>query len=66
VFVERLSSRLLVEKECFCGVFRAEEATGGERRENVGWKKNMGEADFFGLFWTRFSPPSGHQIHLYL
>jgi hypothetical protein len=28
----------------------------GEREE--GW--------FFGLLWTRFSPPSGHEIHLYL
>jgi hypothetical protein len=28
------------------------------QREEEGW--------FFGLLWTRFSPPSGHQINLYL
>jgi hypothetical protein len=28
----------------------------GDREE--GW--------FFGLLWTRFSPPSGHKINLYL
>jgi hypothetical protein len=28
--------------------------------------RKTGEKLIFGLFWTRFSPTSGHEIHLYL
>jgi hypothetical protein len=28
--------------------------------------KNRAERLVFSDFWTRFSPPSGHQLHLYL
>jgi len=37
------------------GSSRAEEAAGErERRENVGWKKNNGEADFLAYFGLDF------------
>ena len=29
-------------------------------------KKNWGGGWFFCQLWTRFSPPSGHQLRLYL
>jgi len=52
---------------------RAEEAAGErerererEREERMLAGRKTGEKLFFGLFWTRFSLPSGHNISLYL
>jgi hypothetical protein len=28
--------------------------------------QKQGKSWFFSLFWTPISPPSGHEIHLYL
>jgi hypothetical protein len=43
---------------------------GGGRKKKKQKKKicsgKREEGWFFGLLWTRFSPPSGHQINLYL
>jgi len=67
-FVVRLRCRLLVEEEGLCGVFKGWRSSGREREKRERWleEKKQGRSCFFGLFWTRFSPPSGHQIHLYL
>jgi hypothetical protein len=38
---------------------------GGRKKKKIcSWDREEGW--FFGLLWTRFSPPPGHQIHLYL
>jgi len=40
-----------------------------ERRTNRRRKSAAGigrKAGFFGLLWTRFSPPSGYKLSLYL
>jgi len=43
---------------------------GGGRKKKKQKKKicsgDREEGWFFGLLWTRFSPPSGHKINLYL
>jgi hypothetical protein len=65
--VGRLRRRLLVEEECFCEVFEGWRSSGREREKREHWlKEKQGRSWFFGLFWTRFSPPLGHEIHLYL
>jgi len=57
-FVGRLRRRLFVEEECFCGVSKGWRSSGErERRENVGWKKNRGEADFLAYFGPDFLLP---------
>ena len=39
----------------------------GEREKRERWlEEKQGRSWFFGLFWTRLTPPSGHEIHLYL
>jgi hypothetical protein len=68
-FMGRLRCRLLVEEEGFCRVFKGWRSSGREREreKRERWlEEKQGRSWFFGLFWTRFSPPSGHQIHLYL
>jgi len=36
---------------------------GREREERtLAGRKKHGRSCFFGLFWTRFSPPSGHKM----
>jgi hypothetical protein len=48
-----------VEEDCFCGGLQGLKKQWGERerRENVGWKKNRGEADFLAYFGPDFLLP---------
>jgi hypothetical protein len=39
---------------------------GGGRKKKKIYSREREEGWFFGLLWTQFSPPSGHEIHLYL
>jgi hypothetical protein len=44
----------------------AESTVERECRERDLLQKKLGRRLVFSDFWTRFSPPSGHEIHLYL
>ena len=42
-------------RNVYVGSSRVDEVVGRERRENLGWKKNRGEADFFRFLDPIFS-----------
>jgi len=62
-------------KACWCWLLKAEleeemvtvlVSCGGGRKKKKICSGEREEGWFFGLLWTRFSPPSGHQLSLYL
>jgi hypothetical protein len=59
--VERVVDELVA---AWLGV--AESTVERESRERDLLQKKLGRRLVFSDFWTRFSPPSGHQIQFYL